>query len=192
MFVLPKSPRTKVSTKLRDLHVAQGTTVEAVVAQLGNRTYGMAILLMTAFNLIPLLNNIFGIVTIFIALQMVFGMKKIWLPKRVLNIELPEEKTKQALNTAANGIARLERWCRPRWHWTEAPIFDLALALMIVVLAVLVVAIPIPFANMPPAIAIGVIGLGLAVRDGLFQLLGALLGLVLIGFFHGLLVRAFA
>lgn len=57
---------------------------------------------------------------------------------------------------------------------------DRLLALMCLLLAV-VIAMPIPFGNLPPAICVLLIALGMIQRDGLFVAAGFSGGLLLLG-----------
>lgn len=191
MFSVPDQTRMKASELLRGLQVDADTTVRTVVQQLGDRTYGVALLFMTAFNMIPLLNNLFAILTVLIVLQMLVGRKSIWLPRRVLDIHLPEQKTQTALLKASNAVQRVERWCVPRWRWTELRVVGIVLSLILLMLAFLVVLIPVPLANVPPSIVIGLIAVGLTARDGLYQLVGAVLGCLMMLFYSSLLLRLF-
>lgn len=191
MFSVPDQTRKKASDLLRGLDVNAHTTVYTVVQQLGDRTYGVALLFMTAFNMIPLLNNLFAVLTVMIVLQMLVGRESIWLPGRVLDIHLPEKKTRAALEKASKAVERVEHWCVPRWRWTEARIVSLVLSIILLMLAFLVVLIPVPFANVPPSIVIGLIAIGITARDGLYQVIGAILGCLMVLFYSNLLIRLF-
>ena len=64
---------------------------------------------------------------------------------------------------------------------------DRLVGVLCLVLA-LVLFLPIPFGNIPPAIAISVIALGLLARDGAWVLVGSAIGVVSIAIVWGVVV----
>lgn len=89
-------------------------------------------------------------------------------------------------------VRRLERYCRPRLTWlaSGAGIVAAALGLMVQGIGL---ALPLPFGNLPFALGIVLIALGLLTRDGLGVLAGHFVGIANTGLFVMLgigLVRA--
>ena len=164
-----------------------------LVERLGDRTYGLLLIVLAALNVIPMVSLLAGPVIATLGLQMALGIRRPWLPQRLLALELPAARTKQALIGIVPMIRRLERYLRPRWHFTEAPIVDRSLGVVTLLLG-LIVTIPAPFTNIPPSLIIMLLGLGLVERDGLVQIIGlglataslALLWSLLRGMWHGL------
>ena len=76
-------------------------------------------------------------------------------------------------------LERAERGTRARWRWASNPVAKRFLGLFILIMAA-VIALPIPFTNMPAAISIFIISLGMVERDGVLISLGILLGLATI------------
>lgn len=100
------------------------------------------------------------------------------VPEIVAKRPIPQKLVAAVASRGANILKRVERMSRPRL----LPLADQdrLLALMCLLLAV-VIAMPIPFGNLPPAICVLLIALGMIQRDGLFVAAGFSGGLLLLG-----------
>lgn len=136
---------------------------------------------------LPGLSVIFGVVLTFVGLRISFGHRP-WLPGWLLNRPLRRD----TLHGLARGLARFERrtskmirprlvmLCRdPRIHLVNG----IVVALMGVLLAL---PLPIPFTNVPAAIPVLLMGLGMLEDDGLFVILGYAASFFALGFFVAL------
>lgn len=189
LFQPPVETRSRTSSVLQELSELarqQELDFAALVERLGDRTYGLLLVVLAVVNVVPLLSLIAGPVMAGLGLQMLLGIHRPWFPARLLKLPLPRERTAQALASAVPGIRKLEKFVRPRWHFSEAPIVDRSLGLIILVLG-LIVSIPAPFTNLPPSFVILLLGLGLAERDGLLQLTGMVFGLLALVLLLGLI-----
>ena len=189
LFDTPAAPRSRTSAVLDELaeHAGRGPLAFGALAErLGDRTYGLLLIVLAALNVVPFISLLTGPAIAALGVQMVLGIRRPWLPRRLLALELPAEPTARALAATAPNIRRLERYLQPRWHFSEAPIVDRCLGLLILLLG-MIVTIPAPFTNLPPSFVIILIGLGLTERDGLVQVLGLVLGTVTLLLVWGLL-----
>jgi hypothetical protein len=112
-----------------------------------------------------------------------------WLPDRMLDHALPSETVLQVLQRAAGVAARFEHLVRPRLLKMTASNTANRVNGGVLVVAVLLLMIPlpfVPFANTLPAIAIILLCLGMAERDGGVILLGCFFTLVSIAYIGGL------
>jgi hypothetical protein len=104
-----------------------------------------------------------------------------WLPDRLLDHALPSATLQHVLERAAHAAARFEHLVSPRiLGLTATPAIN-AVNGVVLVVAVIVLMAPlplIPFANTLPAIAIILLCLGMAERDGVMILLGYAVSLV--------------
>ncbi len=137
----------------------------------------MLLILVAIFNVVPFVSVLAGFLVVVLGLQMSFGMRRTWLPRTILDRQLPAEKVRAALLMFIPKIQAIERYVKPRWQFTEAPIVDRFNGVVIAFLG-MIIALPVPFANMAPAIVVVVMGLGLMERDGVVQLGAALVGLL--------------
>lgn len=153
----------------RDLR-AEGVTVGAAFDRLGAEGLGLALLLLTLPTLLPIPGPIgmtFGTLIALVAVQMIVGGERVWLPDALRRRPVPAAILRKAIAAALPWFARAERSLRerrlPRLVGRRAqallglPILCLGLALVL----------PIPFGNVAPAVAVIVLALGLMARDGL-------------------------
>ena len=188
IFSVPGKRRSRTSDVFRLLAkqlTGETVTLRSLMERLGDRTFGALLVLVAAFNIIPFVSLISGMLVAALGFQMFLGKKRAWLPVKVLDWPLPADRVRSALLLFEPRIRSIERWVRPRWHFTEAPVVDRMNGLAIAILGV-IVALPIPFANLAPALAIIVMGLGLLERDGMIQLLSLLFALASMGFVYWL------
>ncbi len=178
LFVVPVQPRTKTSDVLVSLMaLSQGRTVtlRALTERLGDRTFGMVLVLIAIFNVIPFISFVAGLLICVLGLQMAFGRPNAWLPAFILDRPLPGERVKATLQTFEPRVRAIERFLKPRLAFSEAPIVDRINGVIIAILG-LISALPIPLVNFIPAFVVLVMGLGLLERDGLVQICAATLG----------------
>ncbi|OUW17248.1 MAG: ABC transporter permease [Opitutales bacterium TMED158] len=188
IFSVPGKRRSRTSDVFRLLAkqlTGETVTLRSLMERLGDRTFGALLVLVAAFNIIPFVSLISGMLVAALGFQMFLGKKRAWLPGKVLDWPLPADRVRSALLLFEPRIRSIERWVRPRWHFTEAPVVDRMNGLAIAILGV-IVALPIPFANLAPALAIIVMGLGLLERDGMIQFLSLLFALASMGFVYWL------
>jgi hypothetical protein len=143
---------------------------------LDERAFGVLMLILSLPNAvglgtIPGLSTVFGVPQIFVALQMIIGASRPWLPGVVLQRSIPMKDFRTMVEKAQPHLLRLERLLRPRLIMMSANLVERLLGLVLLLLSVMV-ALPIPFANQPPAVAQGLIALGLIERDGVVILIG--------------------
>lgn len=155
----------KADVKLSDL-----------VAVLDERAFGVLMLILSLPNAvglgtIPGLSTVFGVPQIFVSLQMIMGAHRPWLPKMVLDRSITMKDFRKMVEKAEPHLLRFERLLRPRLAVMSSTLVERLLGLVLLLLSILV-ALPIPFANQPPAVAQGLISLGLIERDGVVVLIG--------------------
>lgn len=113
-----------------------------------------------------------------------------WLPDRMLDRALPGETVQHVLERAARAASRFEHLVRPRLLRLTATAGMNVLNGVVLTLAVLLLMAPlplVPFANTLPAIAIILLCLGMAERDGAVLLIGHAATLASLAYIGGLL-----
>jgi hypothetical protein len=179
LFTVPAEPRTKTSDVMLVLierSSQSDVSLRILTDRMGDRIFGMLLILISVFSAIPFVSSIAGLLITFLGIQMVIGRKIAWLPSLILDHELHGKSVVLALKTFEPKIRTLERYIRPRIPCSEAFIFDRVNGLFIAILGI-IIAIPLPFTNIIPAIVVGVMGLGLIERDGLVQICAVLLSI---------------
>lgn len=154
-----------------------------LVGVFGDRAFGMMLLVLAIPNVIPIpgLSTVVGLPTILLGLQMLMGSQRPWLPRRLAAATIERGKLVEVLERVLPRIAWMERRLRPRLPHFTTDAAERVAGLMIVVLAA-VLCLPIVFGNLPPALAIGLIALGLIEKDGLFVIAGMVSGVLALAF----------
>ena len=156
---------SKAHVKLADLLVV-----------LDERAFGVLMLILSLPNAvglgtIPGLSTVFGVPQIFVSLQMIFGAQRPWLPAFVLERSIAMKDFRTMVEKAEPHLMRFEKLLRPRLAVMSSTLIERLLGVVLLLLSI-VVALPIPFANQPPAVAQGLVSLGLIERDGVVVLIG--------------------
>jgi hypothetical protein len=100
-----------------------------------------------------------------------------WLPRIITDRSLSRVDFHRVVKTASPWLARAEGIMKPRLEFlAKRPAVHVA-GFVAFVMSLLVL-LPIPGANMAPSIAICIIALGLLERDGVWIVIGALVGIV--------------
>lgn len=177
--------------------------VADIVHALGERALVVLMLLFALPNAVPMppgTSTVLGLPLLLFALQLALGLKP-WLPRAIAVRSLPRADFGAGLARAAPWLRRAQRWLRPRLELlTSGPSTRLTGALCVLLAAI--VLLPIPFGNIPPALAIALLALGLLYRDGAWILAGVAtalasmaiawgVGLALVAAGTGLLQRLF-
>ena len=76
---------------------------------------------------------------------------------------------------ATEWLCKLERLTKPRWLGVTGLVSERWLGAFCLLLA-LVLVLPIPLGNLPPAVAVALVALGLIEKDGIFVALGLVVG----------------
>lgn len=143
---------------------------------LGDRSFGFLLLLFALPNSIPLVgipgvSTVTGIVLIVIAIQMIGGLRRLYLPERIQRRSFSGTGFKKLIQRAAPWLAKLERGLKPRWLWLTSSRAERWLGGVCLLLALLLI-LPIPFGNFFPGFAVVLLALGLIEKDGAFIVAG--------------------
>jgi hypothetical protein len=161
-------------------------TVEQIVNALGPTSFGTSLMVFSIPEVLPLplpgMTTAVVIPTGIISSQLIRGKREIRLPNALLKRSIPRKVLAGAVGAILPFLERAERGTRERWRWASKPVAKRFLGLFILIMAA-VIALPIPFTNLPAAISIFIIALGMVERDGVLISLGILLGLVTIAMF---------
>ncbi|MBU6374156.1 MAG: exopolysaccharide biosynthesis protein [Alphaproteobacteria bacterium] len=146
---------------------------------IGRRAYGPLLLAIGLFSIspatiVPGLTWASAVLTFVVAAQLALGLKRPWMPRRVLAIAVPRAPLDGAIRRARPWAARIDKIVRPRFVVLADPPWVNMAGLL--AMAAAVVTIPlgfIPFAPLVPGLAIVLLGLGVTARDGLLLSYGA-------------------
>lgn len=152
-----------------------------VLDKAGDRGYGFLLILLAIPAFIPILppgtSGVLGALMIVVALQMLFGLKQPWFPKR-WRARVLSPKVVQAIQTRGVALLRkIERVSHPRGRRFTRNGVILRLSALLVIALALVLSSPMPFMNTLPALGVLLIGIGLANHDIYLLSVGWLIGL---------------
>jgi len=148
----------------------------------GDRTFAILFMFMMAASALPIptggVTDVFAVITILFALQMILGRKDLWLPKRWRKMKLNRLFTNKLLPGLVKLIRWLEKFSTPRLSWVfKGRSSDVLLGLSVAVLAAATIAAP-PFSGLDtiPALGIVIVSAGMVLKDGLMTLIGWCIG----------------
>ncbi|WP_424100777.1 exopolysaccharide biosynthesis protein [Moorena producens] len=148
----------------------------------GERIFGFIFVILSLPSALPVpapgYSIPFGIVILLLAIQLIVGAKRPWLPKKIMNGKMKLETVQGFLKIGLPWLRRIEAVTRPRLTYicTSLPgriFMGSAIALMSISMM-----IPIPGTNTVPAMGIFITGFGLTEDDGAISLAGLVVCLI--------------
>lgn len=167
---------SEVLAELTEAFPGDKVSVGELLERLDSRANGVVLLVLAlpmCIPNVPGLSTIFGVLMLAPALQLVFGMRRLWVPKRVRNWQVDCELLRKTFNAAMPTLRRLEHLIKPRLSQLTRFPATIFVGLQTLVMA-LVLILPIPFGNWPPGMTVALTALALLQRDGLLMLLTTL------------------
>jgi hypothetical protein len=109
----------KVSEQLdRWLRARGDKTLGSLIDLFGEKSFAILFVLLLGVSALPLptggATHVFAIIAMLLALELIAGRDKIWLPQRWRQLELAGDKRQRFLTALMKMIRRLERVSRPR------------------------------------------------------------------------------
>jgi len=149
---------------------------------LEDRAFGFLILVLVLPNCLPIpgppgLSAVLGVPVCFLALQMVWGQRRPWLPRWLLERSVRRGDCTRLVAKSAPLLRRLEKLFRPRLPALNSATADRVNGALLLVFAI-ILSLPIPLGNLPPAYAVLLMALGIIEQDGLAILIGIVTGIV--------------
>lgn len=154
-------------------------TLSEILALAGESIFGFLLVILAFPSALPVpapgYSVPFGIAMFFLAIQLIMGRDRPWLPEKIINGSMSLKKVQGFLKKGNPWLRRIEALTKPRLTYvcTSIPgrvIIGLAIALMSISMM-----IPIPGTNTIPAIGIFFTGFGLVEDDGAISLLGLII-----------------
>jgi hypothetical protein len=178
---MPHANAASTSQILRDLAAADADpSLDTILAAFGRRAFGAALLLaiMPAFLPLPFgVGAISGPLVSLLGVQMLFGQRQPWLPRRWRERPIPRVRLQGFNAKLGRLLQRIERLCRPRLNGLATQLWSSLFTGAQLVLLGALLALPIPLTNYPFGLLLVLYALALVERDGLLQLIAWVLGL---------------
>lgn len=184
MDLAADQPTVRTSEVFRGLtRLGEGDSIPlgTVTQALGDRAFGLLVLIFALPNIIPMIpgvSTISGVVIAIVGLQMLIGRRDPWLPAFVAERSLPRAETASMIARTIPWIEKLEAVAKPRAVFMTRGLMRMLIGAMFVLLGV-VLALPLSWiGNFPPGVALLVMSVGFLEEDGLLVGLGHILGLL--------------
>ncbi|RWX76133.1 exopolysaccharide biosynthesis protein [Neorhizobium lilium] len=120
----------------------------------------------------PGTSTVLGIPLLFLCTQFAVGWP-VWLPRFITDRSMKRADFSALLTKAEPWLAKAERFLKPRLSVLTSYAAERLLGTLWLILAIVLV-LPIPLGNMPPAVSLCIMALGLLAADGIFIILGVL------------------
>ena len=176
----PDGTRAPTSAILTDLLLhAPGDAVALgwLLGSLGDRSFGILLLLLGAIGSFPGGSVPAGIVILFPAGQMILGRHGPILPGFLAARAFPRQRLGAALRRIVPPLRFLERFIRPRWRGPFQTT-KRVVGFVTLILAAMLFA-PVPLSNVPPGLVIVLLSFAYLEEDGLLLTLALVLAAIL-------------
>lgn len=164
-------------------HPEDYTTFGALMAALGLRAHGFALLLIVLPETIPWplpsASTILGIPLVLVAAHLLLFGEASGIPARVAGLKVPVRTIAAVSRYVLPALEWLERASRPRWSGLARRVRLIAAVCLYLSVVLL---LPIPFVNLAPALCLAALALGMIQRDGVFVAIGLAGTVALTGF----------
>lgn len=170
---------TPTSSVLQSLLVKTGRTNVAliwIVDELGERSFGLIMLLLALLTLVPGISYVASILVIWVSIQMINARKTPRLPNFLSARSIPAARLRKTLGQAIPILLWTERYVRPRWTKRFA-VGKRTVGVLLLVLG-FSLWVPMPFSNFPPAVVIMALALAYLEQDGLLLLISLGAGMI--------------
>ncbi|MDP9196144.1 MAG: exopolysaccharide biosynthesis protein [Pseudomonadota bacterium] len=180
---LPHGPRPERTTDLLLRLVAEEgsprLTINDLIAGLGDRAFGLMILLFALPNCVPAppgIGSLLGLPIFLFSIQLMRGKHRPWLPRAIGGRSFSRSDIRRVIVRAAPVTRWFEAICKPRLRFMTEGVILRLVGFLIFLLSALII-LPFPGTNWLPGVTIAILSIGLIERDGLIVLGSSLAGL---------------
>ena len=156
-------------------------TLEGLVELFGEKSFALLFVLLLGVPALPLptggATHVFELIAMLLAVQLIAGAERIWLPRRWRGMELAGPRRERFLSGLMKLIRRLERISRPRMRWAfNRRLSNVAFGLFVAGGTVAAFLAP-PFTGLDtlPALGVVLLSLGVLLEDIAFVLVAVAL-----------------
>jgi hypothetical protein len=158
-------------------------TLGSLIELFEAKSFALLFVLLLGVPALPLptggATHVFEIIAVLLALQLIAGSHRIWLPERWRRIELTGKSQQRFLSGLMKLIRRLERLSRPRLRFLfDHRLSNIVFGLLVIGGSIAAFVAP-PFTGLDtlPALGVVLLSLGVLLEDILVVITGVLLGL---------------
>jgi hypothetical protein len=151
--------------RVLDRAPADRVSVAWLMGELGERSFGLTLLVMAVIALLPGLSTLVGLLIAWPAIQLILGHDKAVLPRAMARREVTVDRLARVITAVVPRLSWVERLIRPRWPELFASARRLTGVAMLLLGLTLVS--PLPFTQVVPALVIMLLALAYLEEDGL-------------------------
>lgn len=155
-------------------------SLEWIIANLHERSFGIIMLLIALVGLVPGISPLVGLMLAIPAVQMMLGRREPFLPRRLATRRVSKAQLGRILIRLIPVLRRLERLVRPRWA-TPFEATKRGVGFVILILGATLLA-PVPFSHVIPALVTALLAFAFLEEDGIllcFALAAAVMSLAI-------------
>lgn len=174
----------KLSVELNRYFFAEARTEKKVtlgdiLALAEERIFGFLLVILALPSALPVpapgYSIPFGIAIFFLAIQLIIGRDRPWMPEKILKGSMSLTTVQSFVTKGTPWLRKIEALTKPRLTYICTSVGGKAIIGVAIALMSISMMIPIPGTNTLPAIGIFVTGLGLFEDDGIISLVGLLI-----------------
>ena len=160
------------------------STIASLEEIFGEKTFAVAILLLMSLPALPIptggISHVFEVISMLLALELIAGLKILWLPKRWKQVGFSTSLKHRAMPFIIRRVVFLEKHSRPRLTRLQlASVYSRLMGATLLLLSLLAFLAP-PFSGLDTLFAMGavVVSLSMLLGDMFLYAIGILLGVL--------------
>ena len=163
-------------------------TIGAILDAVGRRAFGpvllvLGLIIVSPLSGVPGLPTSIAVMTLLIAVQLLFGRNNFWLPRWLVRRSMPRPRLEKAVGLLRSPARFIDRCVRRRWSALTQSTGLYVTAAVCVVISLLMPPLELlPFASSIAGAALAAFGLGLIVKDGVLVLVALAFSVASLGF----------
>ena len=187
----PADIQSPASVVLRDLLLRapdESVTLGWLVDSLGDRSFGIVLLLLGVLASLPGASAIAGVLISVLACQMILARPAPVFPRFLAARSFQKQRLARMQRRAVPALRYIERFVRPRWQ-TPFRMARRGIGVAVLLIDTLLFA-PVPLSNIPPALAIILLAFSHLEEDGLLLCIALLICALLLLIAAGIVWQA--
>lgn len=158
---------------------SEKVTLSEILTLAGESIFGFLFVILALPSALPVpapgYSIPFGIAMFFLAIQLIVGRDRPWLPAKIMNGSMSLKNVQGFVKKGNFWLRKIEALTKPRLSYICTSIVGRVIIGIAIALMSISMMIPIPGTNTLPAIGIFVTGFGLIEDDGVISLLGLII-----------------